>query len=203
MAGILFVVSGPSGVGKSTIRKEVIRKCPGLKYSISCTTRPPREGEIDGVDYLFIDLPTFEKMKQQREFLEWAKVHGNYYGTPRKPIEEWLKKGEDVILEIDVQGAKQVKKNFEGGVFIFIAPPSLKTLEERLKRRNTDREDEILLRMTNARIEMQCISDYDYLVVNDQLEEAVNKLLAIIIAERCRIRKSHLSGGEKGNDSHR
>ncbi|HHF09349.1 MAG TPA: guanylate kinase [Candidatus Atribacteria bacterium] len=203
MAGILFVVSGPSGVGKSTIRKEVIRKCPGLKYSISCTTRPPREGEIDGVDYLFVDLPTFEKMKQQGEFLEWAKVHGNYYGTPRKPIEEWLKKGEDVILEIDVQGAKQVKKNFEGGVFIFIAPPSLKTLEERLKRRNTDREDEILLRMTNARIEMQCISDYDYLVVNDQLEEAVNKLLAIIIAERCRIRKSHPSGGEKGNDSHR
>ena len=145
-----------------------------------------------------MDLSTFEAMKRQGEFLEWARVHGNYYGTPRKPIEEWLKKGEDVILEIDVQGAKQVKKNFKGGVFTFIAPPSLKALEERLKKRNTDREDEILLRMTNARIEMQCISDYDYLVVNDQLEEAVNKLLSIIIAERCRIRKPHFWGGEKG-----
>ncbi|BER92123.1 guanylate kinase [Atrimonas thermophila] len=198
MAGILFVISGPSGVGKSTVRKEVMKRCSGLRYSISCTTRPPREGEINGVDYLFVDLSTFEAMKRQGEFLEWARVHGNYYGTPRKPIEEWLKKGEDVILEIDVQGAKQVKKNFKGGVFIFIAPPSLKALEERLKKRNTDREDEILLRMTNARIEMQCISDYDYLVVNDQLEEAVNKLLSIIIAERCRIRKPHFWGGEKG-----
>ncbi|MDI3530696.1 MAG: guanylate kinase [Candidatus Atribacteria bacterium] len=197
MAGILFVISGPSGVGKSTVRKEVMKRCSGLRYSISCTTRPPREGEINGVDYLFVDLSTFEAMKRQGEFLEWARVHGNYYGTPRKPIEEWLKKGEDVILEIDVQGAKQVKKNFKGGVFIFIAPPSLKALEERLKKRNTDREDEILLRMTNARIEMQCISDYDYLVVNDQLEEAVNKLLSIIIAERCRIRKPHFWGGEK------
>jgi guanylate kinase len=198
MAGILFVISGPSGVGKSTVRKEVMKRCSGLRYSISCTTRPPREGEINGVDYLFVDLSTFEAMKRQGEFLEWARVHGNYYGTPRKPIEEWLKKGEDVILEIDVQGAKQVKENFKGGVFIFIAPPSLKALEERLKKRNTDREDEILLRMTNARIEMQCISDYDYLVVNDQLEEAVNKLLSIIIAERCRIRKPHFWGGEKG-----
>ncbi|MDI3525500.1 MAG: guanylate kinase [Candidatus Atribacteria bacterium] len=197
MAGILFVISGPSGVGKSTVRKEVMKRCSGLRYSISCTTRPPREGEINGVDYLFVDLSTFEAMKRQGEFLEWARVHGNYYGTPRKPIEEWLKKGEDVILEIDVQGAKQVKENFKGGVFIFIAPPSLKALEERLKKRNTDREDEILLRMTNARIEMQCISDYDYLVVNDQLEEAVNKLLSIIIAERCRIRKPHFWGGEK------
>ncbi|MEN3202464.1 MAG: guanylate kinase [Atribacterota bacterium] len=189
MAGLLFVISGPSGVGKSTLRKEVMKQCSGLKYSISCTTRPPRPGEEHGVDYYFVTLEDFEKMRDAGEFIEWAKVHGNYYGTPRRPIEEWRKEGFDVILEIDVQGALQVKRNCPEGIFIFVAPPSLRVLEERLRKRNTDQEDEILLRMTNANLEMQCIKDYNYLVVNDVFEEAVRCLCAIITAERCRIRE--------------
>ncbi|MFY9302369.1 MAG: guanylate kinase [Atribacterales bacterium] len=188
MSGLLFVLSGPSGVGKSTLRKEVMKRCPALKYSISYTSRAPRRDEKEGVDYYFVDMETFEEMKEKGEFIEWAKVHGNYYGTPRRQVEEWLKEGFDVILEIDVQGAKQVKKNCPDGIFIFIAPPSLKTLEQRLRERNSDPEDEILLRMTNAHLEMQSIRDYNYLVVNDVLEEAVDKLRSIIIAERCRIR---------------
>ncbi|HXL02227.1 MAG TPA: guanylate kinase [Candidatus Atribacteria bacterium] len=188
MSGLLFVLSGPSGVGKSTLRKEVMKRCPALKYSISCTTRAPRRDEKEGVDYHFIDMKTFEEMKEKGELIEWAKVHGNYYGTPRRPVEEWLKEGFDVILEIDVQGAKQVKSNCPDGIFIFVAPPSLKTLEQRLRERNSDPEDEILLRMTNAHLEMQSIREYNYLVINDVLEEAVDKLRSIILAERCRIR---------------
>lgn len=189
MAGLLFVISGPSGVGKSTLRKEVMRRCKGLRYSISCTTRLPRPGEQEGVDYYFVAPEIFERMKEAGEFIEWARVHGNYYGTPRRSLEEWWKEGYDVILEIDVQGARQVKENYPQGIFVFIAPPSLRVLEERLRRRNADPEDEILLRMTNANLEMQSIRDYNYLVVNDVFEEAVQCLCAIIIAERCRIRE--------------
>lgn len=188
MSGLLFVLSGPSGVGKSTLRKEVMKRCPTLKYSVSCTTRPPRRDEKEGVDYYFIDMKTFEQMKEKEEFIEWAKVHGNYYGTPRRPVEEWLKEGFDVILEIDVQGAKQVKENYPEGIFIFIAPPSLGALEERIRKRSSDPENEILLRMTNAHLEMQSVRDYNYLVINDVLEEAVDKLRSIIVAEKCRIR---------------
>ncbi|MDK2896220.1 MAG: guanylate kinase [Candidatus Atribacteria bacterium] len=188
MSGLLFVISGPSGVGKSTLRREVVAKVHDLKYSISCTTRSRRTGEMEGVDYFFLDRETFEKMKARGEFLEWARVHGNYYGTPRRPVEEWLQQGFDVILEIDIQGALQVKKNFPQGIFIFVAPPSLKTLEKRLRERNTDQGEEILLRMTNAHLEMKSIHDYNYLIVNDELEEAVDKFRSIIVAERCRIR---------------
>lgn len=189
MAGLLFVISGPSGVGKSTLRREIMRRCSGLKYSISCTTRPPRPGEQEGVDYYFVVPAVFERMKEAGEFIEWARVHGNYYGTPRRPVEEWRREGFDVILEIDVWGALQVKKSYPEGIFIFIAPPSLRVLEERLRRRNTDQEDEVLLRMTNANLELQHIKDYNYLVVNDVFEEAVKCLCAIIVAERCRIRE--------------
>ncbi|HSV31191.1 MAG TPA: guanylate kinase, partial [Atribacteraceae bacterium] len=133
MSGLLFVISGPSGVGKSTLRKTVISCCDGLRYSVSVTTRLPRSGEREGLDYTFIDNETFERMKKEHAFLEWAKVHGNYYGTPRKPIEAWLAQGCDVILEIDIQGAQQVRWSFPEGVFVYIAPPSLQVLEKRLR----------------------------------------------------------------------
>lgn len=188
MSGLLFVVSGPSGVGKSTIRKEVMKICPGLRYSVSCTTRLPRVNEVEGVDYHFVDLATFEAMRARGDFVEWAKVHGNYYGTPRQPLETFWREGFDVILEIDVQGAKQVKKVYPQGVFVFIAPPSLRVLEERLRGRRSDLEDDVLLRMTNAHLEMESIRDYNYLIINDVLEEAVDRFRAIIVAERCRIR---------------
>jgi len=188
MSGLLFVISGPSGVGKSTIRKEVMKICPGLRYSVSCTTRLPRVNEVEGVDYHFVDLATFEAMRARGDFVEWAKVHGNYYGTPRQPLETFWREGFDVILEIDVQGAKQVKKVYPQGVFVFIAPPSLRVLEERLRGRRSDLEDDVLLRMTNAHLEMESIRDYNYLIINDVLEEAVDRFRAIIVAERCRIR---------------
>ena len=190
MPGLLFVISGPSGVGKSTVRKEVMERCDGFRYSISYTTRVPRPGEHDALDYYFVNDEVFQKMKENGEFIEWAIVHGNCYGTPRKKMEEWLGSGLDVILEIDVQGAMQVKKNYPQGIFVFIAPPSLKELGERLRGRKTDQEDGIYLRMTNAQLEMKSIQDYNYLIINDTLENAVYKFYSIIIAERCRIRWS-------------
>ncbi|MGQ9472561.1 MAG: guanylate kinase [Candidatus Caldatribacteriaceae bacterium] len=189
MSGLLFVLSGPSGVGKSTIRRKVMEVCQGLRYSVSFTTRLPRVNEVNGVDYHFVDLQTFERMRERGEFVEWAKVHGNYYGTPRGPLEKWWQEGLDVILEIDVQGAKQVKKIYPQGIFVFIAPPSLRVLEERLRGRSSDLEHDILLRMTNAHLEMQSIRDYNYLIVNDSLKYAVDRFRAIVIAERCRIRE--------------
>jgi len=188
MPGLLFVLSGPSGVGKSTVRKAILGQCHGLRFSISYTTRVQRSGEHDGVDYYFVDDQTFQHMKKENQFIEWAKVHGNYYGTPRKKMEEWLENGLDVILEIDVQGALQVKKNYPQGIFVFIAPPSLKALGERLRDRKTDREDVVYLRMTNALLEMKSIRDYNYLIINDVLEVTVHKFYSVIIAERCRIR---------------
>ncbi len=132
MSGLLFVLSGPSGVGKSTLRKEVMKRCPALKYSISYTSRAPRRDEKEGVDYYFVDMETFEEMKEKGEFIEWAKVHGNYYGTPRRQVEEWLKEGFDVILEIDVQGAKQVKNCSTG--FSFLLLLLLKNLRTEVRR---------------------------------------------------------------------
>lgn len=188
MSGLLFVISGPSGVGKSTLRKAAVSGCSRLRYSISATTRAPRPEEQNGVDYWFISSEQFEEMKENNAFLEWARVHGNNYGTPRKPIQSSLSEGCDVILEIDIQGAQQVRRNFQDGIFVFIAPPSLQELEERLRWRKTDQEDDILMRMTNAHLELHSIRDYTYLIVNDVLDEAVAKLIAIIRAERCRIR---------------
>jgi len=188
MPGLLFVLSGPSGAGKSTVRKAVMEQCEGLKYSISYTTRLRREGEREAIDYYFVDDETFQHMKENHLFIEWAKVHGNFYGTPRLKMEEWLQSGFDVILEIDVQGALQVKRNYPQGIFVFIAPPSLETLGERLRNRKTDREDVIYLRMMNALIEMKSIQDYDYLIINNVLKETVHKFHSVIIAERCRIR---------------
>ncbi|QPM66917.1 guanylate kinase [Atribacter laminatus] len=188
MSGLLFVLSGPSGAGKSTVRKAVMKQCKGLKYSISYTTRLRREGEREAIDYYFVDDDTFKHMKENHMFIEWAKVHGNFYGTPRLKMEEWLQSGFDVILEIDVQGAFQVKRNYPQGIFVFIAPPSLETLGERLRNRKTDREDVIYLRMMNALGEMKSIRDYDYLIINNILEETVHKFHSVIIAERCRIR---------------
>ena len=188
MPGLLFVLSGPSGAGKSTVRKAVMEQCDGLRYSVSYTTRARREGEQEGIDYYFVNDQTFQNMKKNNLFIEWAKVHGNYYGTPRLKMEEWLLEGFDVILEIDVQGALQVKRNYPKGIFVFIAPPSLKALGERLRNRKTDQENVIYLRMTNALLEMKSIRDYDYLIINDVFEKTVHKFHSIIIAERCRIR---------------
>ncbi len=185
--GLLFVISGPSGVGKGTIREEIFKIIPDLTYSVSVTARFSRKGEREGVDYYFVSKDKFEKMIKANKFVEWALVHGDYKGTPLGFLVDKLQKGEDVLLEIDVQGAMQVKKKFPEGVFIFIAPPSWKDLEKRLRERRTEAKEDLEKRLKDARNEMRYMQSYDYLVVNDDIKVAIKKLESIIIAERCKI----------------
>ncbi|MDZ7642226.1 MAG: guanylate kinase [Desulfurivibrio sp.] len=188
--GCLFVVSAPSGAGKTTLLKRILAATARLGFSISHTTRSPRAGEREGVDYHFIDQDSFTEMRRRGDFLEAAEVHGNFYGTSRAAIEAALKQGEDIFLDIDVQGARQIRDLKEiSTVFLFIAPPSPAVLEQRLRGRGTDDEDTISRRLDNARREMEEASWYDYLVINDQLPAAEELLRAIIIAERCRRRR--------------
>jgi len=158
--------------------------------SVSVTTRPPRPGEIDGVSYYFTDEARFKKMIDAGEFLEWAKVYNNYYGTPKKFVEEQLKQGKDVILEIDIQGARQVKKNCPNAVFIFILPPDIEELKKRIIKRGSENKESFDLRVKSAEEELKAMYDYDYAVVNDVVEEAVKKLESIILAERCRVERN-------------
>ncbi|MDD5013779.1 MAG: guanylate kinase [Atribacterota bacterium] len=185
--GLLFIISGSSGVGKGTLRKKVFDIFPDLKYSVSANTRPPRKGEVEGKDYYFVSKDEFNKMIKENKFLEWAIVHGDYKGTPINFLIEELQKGTDVLLELDVQGAMQVKGKFPDGIFIFIAPPTWKDLEDRLRKRNTEGEKALKKRLKDAYIEIEYIKNYNYLVVNDEIKTALKKLESIIIAERCKI----------------
>jgi len=187
----LFIISAPSGSGKTTLCKQITANVPGLWHSISYTTRKPRPGEVDGQDYYFLDEPTFRQMIDRNEFVEWAHVYGNLYGTPRKMLTEKMEQGIDVLLEIDVQGARSVKKKFEDGVYIFILPPSFASLKQRLHTRNTDDEKEILKRLHNARAEIAQYVHYDYALINDELEGAYKRLESIIAAERMRTSRFH------------
>ncbi len=182
--GFLLVISGPSGVGKGTVLHDLMNTQKNLVYSVSVTTRKQRPGEIEGVSYFFKSHEEFEKMIEEDKFLEYAKVHDNYYGTPKDFVEEKINEGKIVILEIDVQGALNVKKNIDNGVYIFLAPPSLSELKNRIVNRGTETESDINLRMHNARKELSYIKDYDYLVVNDHLNSAINLVNEIINAEK-------------------
>lgn len=181
--GILFVLSGPSGVGKGTVRKELFNQATDLKYSISMTTREIRPGETDGVDYFYKSKQEFEKLVEQKQLLEYAKYVNNYYGTPRTYVEETLAAGKDVFLEIEVQGALQVKENFPEGVFIFLFPPSLEALKDRILHRGTESTELVLNRLKEARNEIKLMDAYDYVVVNDQVSLAVTKIQSIIQSE--------------------
>ena len=185
--GFLLVISGPSGVGKGTVLHDLMNTQKNLVYSVSVTTRKQRPGEIEGVSYFFKSHEEFEKMIEEDKFLEYAKVHDNYYGTPKDFVEEKINEGKIVILEIDVQGALNVKKNIDNGVYIFLAPPSLSELKNRIVNRGTETESDINLRMHNARKELSYIKNYDYLVVNDHLNSAINLVNEIINAEKHRV----------------
>ncbi|MBC7320379.1 guanylate kinase [bacterium] len=184
--GILFIISGPSGVGKGTVIKEVLKLVPDINLSISYTTRPPRKNETNGKEYFFVSEEEFNRMIERGEFLEWARVHGNLYGTPKRYIEERLKNNEDVILEIDTQGARQVKKAFPNGVFIFILPPSIDELLKRLHKRGTEKEEEIQIRLNNAKEEFKEWEWYNYTVINESIQLTGEIIASIIKAERCR-----------------
>ncbi|MER2027620.1 MAG: guanylate kinase [Solibacillus sp.] len=195
--GLLIVLSGPSGVGKGTVRKELFSQPDtNYEYSISMTTRNPREGEEDGVDYFFRTREEFEALIEQGGLLEHAEFVGNYYGTPLAYVQETLEAGRDVFLEIEVQGAAQIREKAPDALFIFLAPPSISELEQRLVGRGTETEDVIARRIATAREEVEMMSLYDYVVENDQVQNACDKINAIIVAEHCRrerVEKRYLS----------
>jgi guanylate kinase len=189
--GNLFIVSAPSGTGKTSILKRVIDQVEQLEFSISHTTRPSRQGERDGSDYHFVGRQTFERMIDENAFLEWAMVHDNYYGTAVLPVEEKLRDGYDVILDIDVQGAEIIRqKGRIDYIDVFVAPPDAIELEARLRRRGTEDEQSIAMRLANSVEEMLQSSKYRYLVVNDRLDDAVTMLCAIIYAQRAEGRRN-------------
>ncbi|MFD1031026.1 guanylate kinase [Metaplanococcus flavidus] len=185
--GLLIVLSGPSGVGKGTVRKELFSQPDtNYEYSISMTTRSPREGEVDEVDYFFKTRTEFEDLIEQGQLLEYAEFVGNYYGTPLEYVNKMRDAGRDVFLEIEVQGAAQVRDKVPDGLFIFLAPPSLSELEERLVGRGTESEEVIASRLGAARQELEMMNLYDYVVENDEVENACDRINAIIIAEHCK-----------------
>lgn len=188
--GELFIISAPSGAGKTTVLKRVLAELPGVAFSISHTTRKPRPGEEDGRDYFFVDPQIFFRMRDEGDFLEWAEVHGNLYGTSVKMVENFLEQDIDVLLDIDVQGARQIREQREKqGHFVFIVPPSWEELQRRLAGRGTETPETLAVRYRNARQEMADLDRYDFLIINDVVDHAVETLRAIIIAQRSRSRR--------------
>ncbi|MCR1898177.1 guanylate kinase [Irregularibacter muris] len=185
--GLLIVISGPSGAGKGTVCKALLKEVPKLKLSISTTTRKPRPREIDGINYNFIEKEEFKEMVQRNAFLEYAMVYNNYYGTPKDKVMNELQMGKDVILEIDIQGALKVKSEFPEGVFIFVMPPSMEELKNRITKRGTETKEELTKRFQASYEEINYVSKYNYIVINDEIDDAVEKIKSILIAEKCRV----------------
>ncbi|MZP29042.1 guanylate kinase [Heliobacterium undosum] len=185
--GVLLVMSGPSGAGKGTLSRRLLNELPQLTLSISATTRKPREGEREGVHYYFLGKEDFERQIEENRFLEFAQVYDNYYGTPLGPVQASLASGKDVLLEIDIQGALQVKERYPEAALIFIAPPSLEELARRIYGRGTDSQEVIEKRLSLATQELEFINRYDYCVINDDVDRAITRLRAIVEAEKSRI----------------
>ncbi len=183
---MLIVVSAPSGAGKTSLCREIRKLVANLAYSVSHTTRPPRPGEVDGHDFYFVSEATFRDMRERGEFAEWARVHGNLYGTAARALDDALERGEDILLDIDTQGARQLRTRYPQGLYVFVVAPSMRELELRLRERKSDAPQEIARRMARAVEEIAAWREYDYLIVNRHLDEAVRQLACIIEAERCR-----------------
>ena len=182
--GLIMIISAPSGAGKTTLCNHLLKRFPHMRESISYTTRPPRTGEVDGVDYLFVSRDQFQAMIAEDAFAEWAEVHGNLYGTALKTLEDARKSGINLVLDIDCQGALKLKENFEGGVYIFILPPSMSELRRRLESRSSDAQDVIERRIVRAAEEIREARWYDYIIINDLFENAFEELSAIVLAHR-------------------
>ncbi|MGL4451550.1 MAG: guanylate kinase [Sarcina sp.] len=185
--GVLIVISGPSGAGKGTICKALLEKHKEISLSVSATTRSPRDGEVDGINYHFLAKEDFVGKIEENDFLEYAQVYGNYYGTPKSNVEKILDSGRDVILEIDIQGALKVKEQSNEGVFIFILPPSMEELKQRIINRGSETPESLMTRFKSAYKEINYVSKYNYAVVNDTVDKAVEKIEAILLAEKCRV----------------
>lgn len=205
---MVIVVSAPSGAGKTTLCREIRKVVPNLAYSVSLTTRAPRAGEVPGHDFHFVTEAEFRRMAERGELAEWARVHGNLYGTPARALEEAVERGEDILLDIDTQGARQLRQRYPQGVFVFVVAPSARELEARLRERQSDAPREIARRMARAAEEIAAWREYDYLIVNRDLDEAVRQLQCIIEAERCRTTRLQLrlpdlpaAGPTAGNES--
>lgn len=188
--GLLIVISGASGTGKGTVCKKILADLPEVAYSISATTRAPRPGEVDGREYYFLSVEEFKAWITEEKFLEYAEVYGNFYGTPLNKIEDRLNRGEDIILEIDVQGALNVKKKCPEGIYIFLLPPSLEELKNRIEGRGTETPESLARRLKNAVVEIKIGLQYDYVVVNDTIDNAAAQIEAILIAERLKVTRN-------------
>lgn len=190
MRGLLIVVSGASGTGKGTVCKKILADLPEVAYSVSATTRKPRPGEVDGREYYFLSREEFQTWIAEEKFLEYAEVYGNFYGTPLNKIEERLNRGEDILLEIDVQGALNVKQKCPEGIYIFLLPPSLEELKRRIEGRGTENPESLSRRLKNAVAEIKIGLQYNYVVVNDSVDDAAAQIKAILTAERCKIERN-------------
>jgi guanylate kinase len=187
--GNLFIVSAPSGAGKTSLCQKLTSVIPNIRHSVSYTTRPPRRGEVNDRDYTFVSEDEFLKMVKKNEFAEWARVHGHLYGTSRKRLEKIRQSGNDVILDIDTQGAKEMRRHYDDGVYLFILPPSMEALRERLEKRMSNSREEIDLRMKRARAEIKDYKAYDYVIVNNDFSEALTELKAVVLAESKRTKR--------------
>ncbi len=188
--GNIFIVSGPSGGGKTTLVRKVLEGMNNIRFSVSCTTRKPRAGEVNGKDYIFVSDDEFGKLIGEGMFAEYAKVHGHMYGTPLSELENAEKSGVDLILDIDVQGARQIRQRFGSGVYCFVLPSSFGILETRLRERGSEEKGEMEKRLSEARQEMEEIGNYDYIIINDDLDRAAECLTSVIISTRCGREKS-------------
>ncbi len=196
--GMIIIVSAPSGAGKTSICDALVKNDKNIVYSVSTTTRAPRKGEKNGREYFFVDDSSFKSMISKNKFVEWAKVHDHFYGTSRKVLEQTINKGKDILLDIDVQGAIKIRKQYKDALMIFITTPTLKILKERLIKRNKDSLDVIKKRLENAKKELTYLPKYDYLILNDKLDKSIENVKSVICAERLSIKRNkNICGGKK------